>query len=258
MWISHLSWQLWLCRTGIDRKCASAYANVWGDDHHVHPSNTTARSNRAVFSKEKRKKKKKGEACICLGGARVIRAQITFCGHLEEKNLSHVFVIFQLNNHTKQASCAESAGGVNRCVTQCLIEYHYSARRQVGRRAGGEARLGLAASSSLSARRDCFFFLSPRCVAAVGLRCVLWQQRGKTVLTVLLLALPSRLHHAHKVLPGAHHCHLCSMQVGEWKLLHWHHYIFIQSLLQWSYFITCSLVVAWGVLSHSLPCGDLL
>lgn len=45
-------------------------------------------------------------------------------------------------------------------------------RTQTGwQRAGGEARLSLAASSSLAAHTD-FFSLSPPCVAAVGLRCV--------------------------------------------------------------------------------------
>lgn len=67
---------------------------------------------------------KKEEACICLGADRVIRAQITFCVHLEENDSLAVFIIFQLNNHTKQACCAASVGGVNRCVTQCVIEYH--------------------------------------------------------------------------------------------------------------------------------------
>lgn len=100
----------------------SGYAEqVLTGNVHMHMQmcdNTTAKSKRAVFWF------KKEEACICLGTDCVIRAQITFCVHLEENDLLDVFIIFQLNNHTKQACCTESVGGVNRCVTQCVIEYH--------------------------------------------------------------------------------------------------------------------------------------
>lgn len=84
-------------------------------------------------------------------------------------------------------------------------------RTQTGwQRAGGEARLSLAASSSLAAHRD-FFFLSPRHVWLLS-GCDVFSNensaRGKT-------ALPSRLDHVQNDLPGAHQCHLCNMQVGE-------------------------------------------
>lgn len=149
VWTSHLSWQLWLCRAGTDRKCVSVYANVWGDDHQVHRSNTTAKSRRAVCDEKK---------------LASVWAELVWFTHK-----SHSVCIWKKNDtwHVPIPTITPNrflALNVSKNIIRVLHAGRLTDETEV--RHGGETRLSLAVSSSLAAHRD-LFFLSPPCVAAV-------------------------------------------------------------------------------------------
>lgn len=145
--------QLWLCRAGTDRKCASGYANVQADDHQAYHANATVRSTKIACNK------KAPHVCAW---ARF------WCGFGIQVHITRIYHILIEQSHHQHGCHAGSGDYKNRYVTQSAK--HIIRACTDGWAVcpgGGEAQL-IGRSQKPS---NCLPVTHSRCAIAAGLHC---------------------------------------------------------------------------------------